>query len=133
LEQLGDLFLSVGAPVLHAAGRFLKLAPAMQTAIRERLAENHRLLRQTLPHPSALEVLRTEGGWYTVVRCPQVHGSEEWALAFLDSDDTLVHPGYLFDFPGEAYLVLSLLTPSDVFARGIERMSLRVAVTVAAI
>ncbi len=133
LEQLGDLFLSVGAPVLRAAGRFLKLAPAMQTAIRERLAENHRLLRQTLPHPSALEVLRTEGGWYTVVRCPQVHGSEEWTLAFLDSDDTLVHPGYLFDFPSEAYLVLSLLTPSDVFARGIERMSLRVAATVAAI
>jgi aspartate/methionine/tyrosine aminotransferase len=133
LEQLGDLFLSVGAPVQHAAARFLDLAPAMQGAIRARLAENLTRLRSALPSPSPLELLRTEGGWYAVLRCSQVRSSEEWALAFLDSDDTLVHPGYLFDFPNEAYLVVSLLTPFGTFAQGIERVSLRVAATLAAI
>ncbi|HEX9724527.1 MAG TPA: pyridoxal phosphate-dependent aminotransferase, partial [Vicinamibacteria bacterium] len=133
LEQLGDLFLSVGAPVQHAASRFIEMAPAMQKAIGARLAENLGLLRSVLPRPSPLEPLRTEGGWYAVLRCPQVRSSEEWALAFLDSDDTLIHPGYLFDFPNEAYLVVSLLTPPRTFAQGIERVSLRVAATVAAI
>jgi hypothetical protein len=133
LEQLGDLFLSVGAPVQHAASRFIEMAPAMQEAIGARLAENLGLLRSVLPRPSPLEPLRTEGGWYAVLRCPQVRSSEEWALAFLDSDDTLIHPGYLFDFPNEAYLVVSLLTPPRTFAQGIERVSLRVAATVAAI
>jgi len=133
LEQLGDLFLSVGAPVQHAAARFLALAPAMQSAICARLTENFGLLRSKLHHPATLEVLRTEGGWYAVIRCPQVRSSEEWALAFLDSDDTLIHPGYLFDFPNEAYLVVSLLTEPAIFAKGIERLSLRVAATVAAI
>ena len=133
LEQLGDLFLSVGAPVQHAAARFLELAPTMQRVIRARLTENLGLLRSALPHPSALEVLGTEGGWYAVIRCPQVHSSEEWALAFLGSNNTLIHPGYLFDFPTEAYLVVSLLTAPEIFVKGIERLSLRVAATVAAI
>ena len=133
LEQLGDLFLSVGAPVQHAAARFLELAPAMQRVIRARLTENFQLLRSTLAHPAALETLGTEGGWYAVIRCPQLRSSEEWALAFLDSDDTLIHPGYLFDFPNEAYLVVSLLTTPEILAKGIERLSLRVTATVAAI
>jgi len=133
LEQLGDLFLSVGAPVQHAAAQFLELAPAMQGAIRARLAENLAHLRSALPRSSPLEPLRTEGGWYAVLRCPQVRSSEQWALAFLESDDTLIHPGYLFDFPNEAYLVVSLLTPPGTFAQGIERLSLRVAATLAAI
>ena len=133
LEQLGDLFLSVGAPVQHAAGRFLELAPAMQGGIRARLIENDRLLRKALRPESPLEALRTEGGWYAVIRCPDVRSSEEWALALLASDDTLLHPGYLFDFPSEAYLVVSLLADSEIFAEGIDRLSSRVAATVAAI
>ena len=129
LEQLGDLFLSVSAPVQHAASQLLKTAPTLQEAIRARLTENLAVLGHDCPHTSALELLRPEGGWYAVLRCPQVRSSEEWALALLDSDDTLVHPGYLFDFPNEAYLVVSLLTPPKAFARGIQRICLRVADT----
>ena len=34
----------------------------------------------------------------------------------------LVHPGYFFDFPSEAYLVISLLTPPADFREGIARL-----------
>jgi hypothetical protein len=105
----------------------------MQGGIRARLIENDRLLRKALRPESPLEALRTEGGWYAVIRCPDVRSSEEWALALLASDDTLLHPGYLFDFPSEAYLVVSLLADSEIFAKGIDRLSSRVAATVAAI
>jgi len=34
-------------------------------------------------------------------------------------------PGYFYDFPREAYLVVSLLPDPDVFAAGIDRMLAR--------
>jgi aspartate/methionine/tyrosine aminotransferase len=34
----------------------------------------------------------------------------------------LVHPGYFFDFPGESYLVLSLLTPPPDLEEGVSRV-----------
>ena len=34
----------------------------------------------------------------------------------------LVQPGYFYDFEREAYLILSLLTPEDVFAEGVRRV-----------
>jgi len=33
----------------------------------------------------------------------------------------LVQPGFFFDFETEAFLIVSLLTPEDVFAAGIGR------------
>ena len=44
---------------------------------------------------------------------------EQWALRLLADDGVLVHPGYLFDMPSGAYLVVSLLPAPDVFDRGI--------------
>jgi hypothetical protein len=34
----------------------------------------------------------------------------------------LVHPGYFFDFPREAFLIVSLLPPPDEFADAIARV-----------
>jgi hypothetical protein len=31
-----------------------------------------------------------------------------------------VHPGYFFDFPHEAFLIVSLLPDPDTFARGVD-------------
>jgi alanine-synthesizing transaminase len=38
----------------------------------------------------------------------------------------LVHPGYFFDFPREAFLIVSLLPAPDVFDRAIARVLKRV-------
>jgi alanine-synthesizing transaminase len=40
----------------------------------------------------------------------------------LAEQGVLVHPGYFFDFPREAFLVLSLLPPRDVFEEAIDRI-----------
>ena len=72
LEQVGDVFLSVGAQVQHAAAKLLDLAPSLQTAIRQRLVENSQFLTSVIPTSSPLEALPTEGGWYSVLRCPEV-------------------------------------------------------------
>jgi hypothetical protein len=37
-----------------------------------------------------------------------------------------VHPGYFFDFSHEAFLVVSLLPPPDLFRDGVRRLMGRV-------
>jgi aspartate/methionine/tyrosine aminotransferase len=63
-----------------------------------------------------------EGGWYSPLRLPAVRSSEEWALSLLEDESVYVHPGSFFGFDVEAYLVVSILTPEDVFDEGVHRI-----------
>ena len=116
LELIADTYLSVGTPVQAAAPHLLKLAPQIGDQIRGRTARNLKAL------PQALHV---EGGWYATLRVPRVRSEEEWTLDLLEHDNVLVQPGFFYDFPSEAFLILSLLTPPDIFDRGIARISSR--------
>ena len=49
---------------------------------------------------------------------PRSRSEEEWTLALLEAG-VLVHPGYFFDFPSGAFVVLSLLPEPAEFARGV--------------
>jgi aspartate/methionine/tyrosine aminotransferase len=51
-----------------------------------------------------------------------VRSSEEWALSLLEDESVYVHPGSFYGFDVEAYLVVSLLTPEDVFVEGVGRI-----------
>ena len=47
-------------------------------------------------------------------------------LDLVEQDGVLVHPGFFFDFPHEAFLVVSLLPEPPVFLEGIRRVMERV-------
>jgi aspartate/methionine/tyrosine aminotransferase len=115
LELVADTFLSVGAPIQRAAPAILARAASLREPIRARTRENLAVLRRALAGSPA-SVLDVEGGWSAVVQVPTVRGEEEWALRLLERDRVLVHPGFFFDFPREAFLVLSLLPLPIVFA-----------------
>ena len=74
--------------------------------------------------------VRGEEYWFTtdpaVLHVPATRSEDEWVLALAEQDGVLVHPGYFFDFPREAYLVLSLLPLAEHFARGVARIVERV-------
>ena len=67
-------------------------------------------------------LLEPEGGWYGVLRVPATHPEEIQVARLLEQSNVLVHPGYFFDFPTEAYIVLSLLPPPPLFALGLGRI-----------
>ncbi len=46
-------------------------------------------------------------------------GEEELCLKLLLERNVAVHPGFLFDFPGDGWLVISLLPPIEQFAEGV--------------
>ena len=60
------------------------------------------------------------------LRVPRRASEEDLVLALLD-DGVIVHPGYFFDFPGEAYLVVSLIVQPQTLADGLERIVARCA------
>ena len=126
LDLIADTYLSVGTPVQRAAARLLEVGEGIRAVIRERLEENLGALRQAVGPASACRVLPRDGGWYAVVQVPAVVTEEDRILALLAEDDVLVHPGYFFDFPREAYLVLSLLPDPGTFREAVRRILARI-------
>lgn len=121
LEWIADTYLSVSAPVQCAAARLLSAGDAVQQQIRERASDSLAFARATL-HGAAANILHVEGGWYITLQVPQVQTEEEWTLTLLENASVLVQPGYFYDFEWEAYLVISLLTPPEIFRQGLARL-----------
>jgi alanine-synthesizing transaminase len=122
LEWIADTFLSVSTPVQIALPRLLAVADPLRRQILERTRANLACLRGAGGVASPFRVLPVEGGWYSVLQVPRTRGEEEWALDLLAQRNVLVQPGFFYDFEAEGFLVLSLLTPLDVFAEGARRI-----------
>jgi alanine-synthesizing transaminase len=125
LELIADTYLSVGAGVQRAAARLLEIGERVREGIHERIRGNRNALAALLPSAPSCRMLEADGGWSAVLQVPAVVSEEDLVLALLDQDDTLVHPGYFFDFATEAYLVLSLLPEPEVFREGARRLLAR--------
>lgn len=122
LELIADTFLSVNTPVQVAAPDLFRRAAPIRQAIHERVSNNLAAARDVVRAYPACEVLRTEGGWSAVVRVPATRSEETLALDLVQHEHVLVHPGFFFDFPHEAFLVVSLLPAEDLFVEAFERV-----------
>jgi alanine-synthesizing transaminase len=122
LELVADTYLSVGTPVQMAAAELLQRGAAVREQIHARVRTNLAQARAIARNFPSCEVLRAEGGWTAVVRVPATRGEEELAVDLLRQERVLVHPGFFFDFAHEAFIVVSLLPPHDIFADAFERV-----------
>jgi aspartate/methionine/tyrosine aminotransferase len=121
LELIADTFLSVSTPVQIAASDLLRRGSSIRSAIHERVRRNLSRARDTARRFPSCELLRVEGGWCAPIRVPATHGEEALVLDLLHRERILVHPGYFFDFPHEAFVIVSLLPQEDIFAEAFER------------
>jgi aspartate/methionine/tyrosine aminotransferase len=122
LEVIADTFLSMNAPIQWATPTLLEQRKSIQKQLLERVLGNLAELDRQLTAQNTCERLSVEGGWYAVMRVPVTQTDEELAVDLLRRKSVLVHPGHFYDFPSDAYLVLSLITPEDEFADGIGRL-----------
>jgi alanine-synthesizing transaminase len=125
LEFIADAYLSVGTPVQHAAAALLDAGSRVREQIAARAVRNRQRLERIARRSPAIDVLEADGGWYAVLQVPALASEEELVLELLERDAVLVHPGYFFDFPREAFLVASLLPPEEVFAAACDRLFAR--------
>lgn len=122
LEVICDSYLSVSTPVQLAAPALIASGRVIRAAIAERLEQNLGQLRRRLTASPSVTLLEPEGGWSAVLQVPATEPEEALVMRLLRDDHVRVHPGYFFDFPREAYLVVSLLPEPRVFATAIDRV-----------
>jgi alanine-synthesizing transaminase len=122
LEVIADTYLSPNAPVQLATPAFLEQRSGFQRQLMARVRKNLAELDRQLAGQKVCSRLDVEGGWYAVLRVPATGSDEDLALTLLESRDVYVHPGHFFDFPGDGYLVLSLIAREDQFAEGVRRI-----------
>ena len=121
LELIADTYLSVSTPVQVAAGALLEAGAAVRAKILERVRANDGQLRNLARGFPSIEVLPAEAGWSAVVRVPSRMPEEDLVVELIEQDGVSVHPGFFFDFPHEAFLVISLLPEPATFADGVRR------------
>jgi len=123
LEVIADTYLSLNAPTQWAFPSLFEQRHSLQPQILERLRENRAHLQILMSHHASCELLDADGGWYAVLRLSGELCDEDFAIALLQTQYVLVHPGHFYDFSAENYIVISLLTPPDVFREGISRLN----------
>lgn len=122
LEVVADTYLSMNAPIQHAAPALLGEGASICGQLLTRISGNLAELDRQLAAQGLCSRLVIEGGWYAILRVPAIRSDEELAVALLDREDVLVQPGYFYDFPQDGYLVISLITPESEFANGLRRL-----------
>jgi alanine-synthesizing transaminase len=121
-EIVADTYLSASTPVQLAAPALIERGGAIRAQIQARVRANLSMLRERVRAFPSVNVLPVEGGWSAVVQVPSIVSEEALALDLLNSDGVLVHPGYFFDFPREAFVIVSLLVRPEDFTVAIDRL-----------
>jgi len=122
LEVIADTYLSMNAPVQLATPAMLEERRHIQPQLLERVRGNLRELDAQLAAQKLCHRLEVEGGWYAVLRVPATGSDEELAIALLQQTGVLLQPGHFYDFAADGYLVISLITPPEVFRTGLTRL-----------
>jgi aspartate/methionine/tyrosine aminotransferase len=122
LEVIADTYLSMNAPVQWALPALMEQRKDIQRQLMERVRGNLTELDRQLAGQQACARLSVEGGWYAVLRVPVTRSDEELAIELVREKAVVVHPGHFYDFPGDGYLVLSLITTAGEFGEGVGRV-----------
>jgi alanine-synthesizing transaminase len=122
LEVVADTYLSMSVPLQAATPALLGQRHAFQQQLMARVRENLAELDRQLAGQESCSRLEVEGGWYAVLRIPATRPDEEFALNLLMGKDVYLHPGHFYDFPGDGYLVVSLIAPKEDFSEGLMRL-----------
>jgi aspartate/methionine/tyrosine aminotransferase len=123
LEMISDTFLSMSAPIQCAIPTWLAGRATLQQQIRQRVQGNLAVLDAVLLRQTLMTRLDVEAGWYAVLRVPGLKPEEETALDLLLERAVVIHPGGFFGFPGQGWLVVSLLAREKVIRGGAEALS----------
>lgn len=118
LEWLGDLFLSVSAPVQRALPELLALHGGFAATVGERLARADEVLAGFAHEHPEVTVLPADGGWASILRVSARRDEDAWALELLERG-VAVHPGHFYGLAGGAHLVVSAIVEPETLREGL--------------
>jgi aspartate/methionine/tyrosine aminotransferase len=126
LDWIADSYLSVSTPVQLALPGLEKIGNDLHLKITNRIQENVAILKQSIEGKPDVRDVSGEGGWSAILRLPDHVNEENLVRDLLVGEGVQVYPGYFFDLPFSASIVLSLLAPGADFQRALERILSRV-------
>ena len=126
LEFICDTYLSVSTPAQVAAPELIARGAVPRRQILERVRANYATLRQLCGACPTVDLLHADAGWSAVLRVAATASEEEITLDLLERDGVIVYPGFFFDFPREAFLIVSLLPEPRAFTDGVRAVLGRV-------
>ena len=119
LEVIADTYLSLNTPMQLALPALLDQRKQVQPLLLDRIRANLEELDRKLARHKSCQRLAAEGGWYAVLRVPATQSDEDLAIDILRRTNVLVHPGHFYDFANDGYLIVSLITATQIFRKGI--------------
>jgi alanine-synthesizing transaminase len=119
LEVIADAYLSMSAPIQHAASELLAQRESFQRQWLHRVRANLAELDRQLAAQDSCSRLQLQGGWYAVIRIPQEKTDEDLAIELLTAKNVYLHPGHFYDFPTEGHLVISLISNPSHLTQGV--------------
>ena len=123
VEYVADAYLSVSSPAFALATPMLSHSLEYKAKIQKRICDNLSVLRSVF---GQVEVVpNVQGGWYAALH---FDGEEDdvLALRLLRKHGILVQPGFLFDFPEDGWIVVSLLTETSAFEQALRKIALEI-------
>lgn len=121
LTYIADAFLSANDVIQRAAPALLARRSEFQEPVRARLRASRRHIRSVIDETAGWSHYPVEGGWYQILRYPNVVDEETLTVELLSEQGIEVMPGFLFDLP-PGHLVVSLLTPPRLFEQHLPRL-----------
>jgi alanine-synthesizing transaminase len=119
LEVIADTYLSMSAPVQLAMPVFLQQRHGFKRQLISRVRRNLAELDRLLAGQPVCGRLNVEGGWYAVLRVPATRSDDDLAVELLTAKGIYLHPGHLYDFSTDGFLIVSLIGPEPDFSRGV--------------
>ena len=124
--MIADTYLSLNAPIQMAAPVLLHSAPRFRSSSWPACARNLAELDSQLAREKGLIVWMLKAAGMRFFGSRATRPDEDLAIELLEKHDVYVHPGHFYDFPGDGYLVVSLITPEQDFREGVGRVVLAV-------
>jgi aspartate/methionine/tyrosine aminotransferase len=122
LEVIADTYLSLNAPTQWSVPTLFEQRHSLQPQLLQRVRGNRVSLQKLISSQLACELLDADAGWYAILRVPARGSDENLVIDLLQKQNVVVHPGHFYDFPKDGFLVLSLITPTEIFNEGISRL-----------
>ena len=119
LELANDMYLNCSPlaqellPVLFADGG------SFRSGLKRALKERREILLRGARRVPRIEVIEPAGGIHAVLRLTGGGDDERFALQLLRRTGVHLHPGYLYRFPDDGYLVCSFLKEPSALQQGL--------------
>jgi aspartate/methionine/tyrosine aminotransferase len=121
MEIITDTFLTVNTPIQKMFASLWKKREYIQRQIKERVNNNIFHLQKHKMY--GIDFYKPDAGWYGILEFSGRKTDEEVCTDLLEKYNIYIHPGYMFQFRREDYLVFSLLTKESDILSAFEKIS----------